>query len=61
MATSTTSGRRTRAAFVIVLPLATGAPAETQVAVSPRRQSGQSSNGRVGARATEKRHSLAES
>ena len=48
-------------AFVIVLPLATGAPAETQVAVSPRRQSGQSSNGRVGARATEKRHSLAES
>ena len=48
-------------AFVIVLPLATGAPAETQVAVSPRRQSEQPANGRVGAMATDELHSLAES
>jgi len=47
-------------AFVIVLPLATGAPAETQVAVSPRRQAEQPSNGRVSAMATDELHSLAE-
>ena len=38
-------------AFVIVLPLATGAPAETQVAVSPRLQSDQPANGRSGVKA----------
>jgi signal transduction histidine kinase len=48
-------------AFVIVLPLATGAPAETQVAVSPHRQSEQPVNGRVGAMASDELHSLAES
>ena len=48
-------------AFVIVLPLATGAPAETQVAVSPRRQAEQPANGRVGVMASDELHSLAES
>ena len=47
-------------AFVIVLPLATGAPAETQVAVSPHRQVEQPSNGLVSAMATDELHSLAE-
>ena len=48
-------------AFVIVLPLATGAPAETQVAVSPLRQAEQASDGQVGAMASDGLHSLAES
>jgi len=47
-------------AFVIVLPLATGAPAETQVAVSPHRQTEQPTNGRVAAMATDELHTLAE-
>jgi signal transduction histidine kinase len=47
-------------AFVVVLPLATGAPAETQVAVSPRRQAEQPSNGRVSVMAADELHSLAE-
>ncbi len=47
-------------AFVIVLPLATGAPAETQVAVSPRRQAEQPSNSRVSVMAADELHSLAE-
>jgi signal transduction histidine kinase len=48
-------------AFVIVLPLATGAPAETQVAVSPRRQAEQPANGRAGVMASDELHSLADS
>ena len=48
-------------AFVLVLPLATGAPAETQVAGSPQRQSEQLVNGRAGAVASDELHSLAES
>ena len=47
-------------AFVIVLPLATGAPAETQVAVSPRRRSEQPANGRVGAGVAKEQPSLVE-
>ena len=47
-------------AFVIVLPLATGAPAETQVAVSPRRQSEQPANGRAGVSGTNEQPSLVE-
>ena len=48
-------------AFVIVLPLATGAPAETQVAISPRLQSEQPANGRAGVMASDELHSLADS
>jgi len=48
-------------AFVMVLPLATGAPAETRVATSPHRQAEQPSDGRVGAMAADELHSLAES
>ena len=47
-------------AFVIVLPLATGAPAETQVAVSPRHQTDVAPpKERVGVMASSERQRLA--